>query len=193
LGAVCGPQPDGCGGTLQCGACPLGGSTPSCHDGTCVSCPDACPATCGSCVQTPDGATECAGTPVTFCQTACASDADCGGDEPRCIVSSVDRVTGTTFSLPVTCNKPGAVGICVGLAECCQPNCTGKHCGDDGCGGSCGSCGQCQQCQNGTCQSAGQVCGGTCCASDQFCCTDAGAYCCNSCCYTGCCGGTCCA
>jgi hypothetical protein len=34
------------------------------------------------------------------------------------------------------------------------PNCTGKQCGSDGCGGSCGTC-------NGTCTASGQ-CQGTC-------------------------------
>jgi hypothetical protein len=34
----------------------------------------------------------------------------------------------------------------------CTPNCTGKVCGDDGCGGSCGTCPGAQDvCQNGQC------------------------------------------
>jgi hypothetical protein len=39
----------------------------------------------------------------------------------------------------------------------CTPSCTGKVCGDDGCGGSCGTCGTGQ-----TCNSAGQCTGGSC-------------------------------
>jgi len=31
-------------------------------------------------------------------------------------------------------------------SECCQPNCDGKQCGDDGCGGSCGGCGELESC-----------------------------------------------
>lgn len=40
-------------------------------------------------------------------------------------------------------------GVCV-----CQPNCAGKNCGDDGCGGSCGECGAApNQCgEDGTCE-----------------------------------------
>jgi hypothetical protein len=34
------------------------------------------------------------------------------------------------------------------------PNCTGKNCGDDGCGGSCGSCSGGETCQNGVCTTA---------------------------------------
>ena len=33
----------------------------------------------------------------------------------------------------------------------CVTSCTGKTCGDDGCGGSCGSCSGNQTCQGGTC------------------------------------------
>jgi hypothetical protein len=84
------------------------------------------------------------------------------------------------------------VGICVAVTSCCQPDCTGKQCGDDGCGGSCGSCGPCQECQNGACQTTGQFCGGICCAlTGEFCCTDAGPYCCSTS-YVACCQGTCC-
>ena len=33
----------------------------------------------------------------------------------------------------------------------CTPNCDGKQCGDDGCGGSCGNCPDGQTCENGIC------------------------------------------
>jgi len=33
----------------------------------------------------------------------------------------------------------------------CVPNCAGKHCGDDGCGGECGSCSTGKRCENGIC------------------------------------------
>jgi len=33
----------------------------------------------------------------------------------------------------------------------CTPDCTGKDCGDDGCGGSCGTCGSGASCSNGKC------------------------------------------
>ncbi|MBL7050528.1 Hint domain-containing protein, partial [Candidatus Woesearchaeota archaeon] len=46
----------------------------------------------------------------------------------------------------------------------CIPDCVGKECGDDGCGGSCGeTCGNGETCSNGqccdTCQSLGYSCG----------------------------------
>jgi hypothetical protein len=47
----------------------------------------------------------------------------------------------------------------------CTPNCAGKECGADGCGGTCGTCGQFQFCNAGTCDvicipdCAGKECG----------------------------------
>jgi len=46
---------------------------------------------------------------------------------------------------------------------CCVPNCAGKQCGDDGCGGSCGPCNG-GSCPAGacTCPNGQTNCGGTC-------------------------------
>jgi hypothetical protein len=85
-------------------------------------------------------------------------------------------------------------GSVLGGASTCVPTCSGKACGDDGCGGSCGSCGSGQ-----TCSAAGQCMGGatcshpicstgghltascdTCaaeiCAADSFCCSANGTW-----------------
>ena len=48
----------------------------------------------------------------------------------------------------------GAGGYrCIG----CAPNCNGKVCGDDGCGGSCGACAANKTCVQGQCQCAGNA------------------------------------
>jgi len=39
---------------------------------------------------------------------------------------------------------------CEGIFECI-PNCAGKECGDDGCGGSCGACDEGYECSDGQC------------------------------------------
>jgi hypothetical protein len=50
-------------------------------------------------------------------------------------------------------------------------NCTGKNCGDDGCGGSCGNCPGGGVCQGGRCACpTGRVqCAGRCCDRGQIC------------------------
>ena len=42
-----------------------------------------------------------------------------------------------------------AEGACI---ENCVPECSGKECGDDGCGGSCGQCANDQSCVEGMCK-----------------------------------------
>ena len=55
----------------------------------------------------------------------------------------------------------------------CTPNCTGKECGDDGCGGSCGSCGTNEHCSSGSCvcDTGYTDCGGTCYTGTGRCCS----------------------
>jgi hypothetical protein len=100
----------------------------------------------------------------------------------------------------------GGGGVCV-------PNCTGKTCGDDGCGGSCGSCGAGQTCSpGGTCTGGGSCghpicstgakltascdpCATQICAADSFCCNSSWDSVCvgevASVCHQTCGGGTC--
>lgn len=57
-------------------------------------------------------------------------------------------------------------GSCVPTTPACTPSCTGKVCGDNGCGTSCGSCSGGQTCQGGrcvlTCDSGLTACTGAC-------------------------------
>ncbi|MCK5043839.1 hypothetical protein KAR52_02455 [Candidatus Pacearchaeota archaeon] len=56
-------------------------------------------------------------------------------------------------------------GTCVeGVCEGCTPDCTGKECGDDGCGGSCGPCDG--TCTDGVCEGCTPDCTGKECGSD---------------------------
>ena len=171
-GATCGPVGDGCGGTLDCGACPVGttcggGGTPSvCGAMTCR--PRTCTEQGLSCGPAGDG---CGG--VLNCG-ACAAGMTCGG-------GGTPGVCGTPACRPVTCSAQGlscgpagdgcgatlncgtcATGTCGGGGHpgvCGSPSCTpttcvaqGLRCGPagDGCGGTidCGAC------------PAGSTCGG---------------------------------
>jgi len=42
--------------------------------------------------------------------------------------------------------------------ECCVPDCSGKTCGSDGCGGSCGTCDVGDLCYQGSCNTPGSEC-----------------------------------
>jgi hypothetical protein len=60
----------------------------------------------------------------------------------RCIMN---RPCANNCVAPQYCNSSG---VC---ANACVINCSGKVCGDNGCGGSCGMCGTVDTCSNGQC------------------------------------------
>jgi len=187
MGKNCGSVSNGCGGTLNCGTCTSpqtcgGGGTPNvcgCTPTTCAaqgkncgSISNGCGGTlnCGTCTspQTCGGggtANVCGCTPTT----CAAQGKNCG---------SISNGCGGTLSCgsctaPQTCGGGGTANVCG-----CTPSCTGKNCGDNGCGGSCGSCTSPATCVSGTCTLPACSCGGdlwwpTCTAG----CYNSGSYC----------------
>ncbi|MBM4353208.1 MAG: hypothetical protein FJ109_05325 [Deltaproteobacteria bacterium] len=91
-----------------------------------------------------------------------------------------------------TSSDGGATDTAGGEAPCCVPQCEGKECGDDGCGGECGDCGKNQVCApTGQCECQFHQCGETCCDKDYTSCDDGGCcdpYCGNDCSDTSCLG-----
>ncbi len=69
--------------------------------------------------------------------------------------------------------------MCQGGTCRCRPQCDGKTCGPDGCGGSCGTCGAQEVCDGGTClctpDCGTKVCGGDGCGGSCGSCSDQGA------------------
>ncbi|MBN2497442.1 MAG: hypothetical protein JXR96_22815 [Deltaproteobacteria bacterium] len=63
------------------------------------------------------------------------------------------------------------IALCAGCSDGeCEPDCAGKDCGDDGCGGTCGpGCGELGTCVDGSCECEFEACGGTCCEDGQVC------------------------
>ena len=112
---------DGCGGS--CGECPEG---QGCASGACIQ----VPADCCSAAETPGCATS------EDCQECV-----CGADDFCC--------TGQWDDL---CAQAATTG-CAEACECqaCVPDCAGKLCGADGCGGSCGECAEGLSCVAGVC------------------------------------------
>jgi len=156
-GKSCGS--DGCGG--QCGEC-----AGQCVEGVCHAGP--------GCEPTPD-AKGCGGCGCEEC--VCKNDAWCCTNEwdGQCVDECINDCGGCPFEeKPVNCGdaacKPEESENCsncpedCGCAEgqkcyqkaCCAPNCDGKVCGDDGCGGSCGTCKEgcpdLEECVEGKCE-----------------------------------------
>jgi MYXO-CTERM domain-containing protein len=116
--------------------------TPDCTGRSCGD--DGCGGTCGAC-----GADE-------VCASAMCM---CAGATVPCGSACVDTRNDTDHC--GACDSPCAAGETCSAGTCgtgpCMPDCTGRTCGDDGCGGSCGDC-----------MTAGQVCasGGQCLCGD---------------------------
>ena len=108
---------------------------PDCEDKSCGS--DGCGGECGECSgDTPTCSFgNCVETP---CEPACNPEQECGLD---------------TCGEP-TCGDCGENGVCVGTTCVCIPDCGGKVCGPDGCGGQCGFGSDCpgdDDCVEGLC------------------------------------------
>ncbi len=130
--------------------------TPACEGKACG--PDGCGGECGTCG--PDQ--ECNAKGLCYGGPGCETQwwPGCGGCQCEACVCAMDSY----------CCWSAWDDMCVDecMTECggcgsCTPNCGGKECGSDGCGGSCGSCPQGMGCVAGTCQCvpscAGKACG----------------------------------
>lgn len=160
VGRECGP--DGCGGS--CGPCDGGACT---KQGQCEPCVPVCGGACG-----PDG---CGGT----CG-ACEDGSACGGDlqceplgSPCGSLAAAGQCNGAVLS---RCGPGGLTAVDCGAVDllcdwnpdaggydcvvaACAPACTGRACGDDGCGGACGTCPADEACDELTGQCGAALCG----------------------------------
>ena len=126
---------------LQCGDSDMG---PACGD-------NGCGGTCGECdegfmcgaVQDRGGQT------AKVCLPTCAAwcnlqSFECG---THAAVGPTDTDNGECL-----CGQCPEGDTCTDAGTCCIPDCDGKECGDDGCGGSCGQCDYEDECsEDGTC------------------------------------------
>ena len=163
---------DGCGGA--CGACI--GAQEICDGGLCAcqpdcggkSCgPDGCGGTCGACA----GQDACVGGGCV-CQPDCGGK-NCGADGCGGLCGACGVNETCTAGGICDCADGGAAcddGCCIPGEichddTCCAPDCSGKVCGSDGCGGTCGICSGSQElCDAGLCACqplcTGKECGG---------------------------------
>ena len=114
LGKQCGSWPDGCGGTLQCGACGTG-ATPACNNGICASCTAMCGASC-FCANLIDGSTQCWSRGSSTCATCTLDSPDCGAR--TCVSTATNGATNVSFSAPEIYCQISAPGVCMSLTSC---------------------------------------------------------------------------
>lgn len=170
-GLVC--DTDGCGGL--CGTC-MGTDLCAADQTSCETCVPSCAGkACGD-----DG---CGG----FCEDTCAGPMQyCDNATGTCKTGICRDTCGTRECGYVGCKVCGSNGgECTGSDVCsddgmcaCAPDCVGRACGDDGCGGQCGSCPDGLTCDGDQCgctadcagrECGSDGCGGTCGPNDGGC------------------------
>ncbi|GAB4295233.1 MAG: hypothetical protein Kow0090_10090 [Myxococcota bacterium] len=139
-GACCGK-----GETCYNAACCL----PDCAGKQCGD--DKCGGECGKCAENEicDGAQQCKCVPD--CSGKVCGGDGCGGSCGSCSANAICQDGGCVcqfLSCGAQCCSSGAQ--CYGGA-CCMPDCEGKECGDNKCGGVCGVCPGSLACENGRC------------------------------------------
>ena len=120
---------------------------------------DSCEAAVG-CINTPDNNNVCAdddlcnGTENCIAGTCTPGAALNCDDEDPCTDDSCDQQNGclNSTSADGTPCPGGDSWTCLSGACVCQPECDGKDCGDNGCGGVCGDCTGDKNCVNGLCE-----------------------------------------
>lgn len=115
----------------------------------------------------------------------CVAGMSSNGTEGRCHPQTSSGYPDSNYDCKGSCKLP----------QCpqCQPICSEKQCGGDGCGGTCGDCAQGEVCNSGQCED-GDSCTSTCSANGCACgfvCGDAcgtcpGGYSCNDGCHCQC-------
>jgi hypothetical protein len=158
--------------TRTCDSSGNWGSYGSCSSGSCSCVAGQCGATSSTCGNTisvsaspssipADGssaatlraslANGASGVSVSFSTTlGTLSPSSCTTSGGICTVALRSSSTGTAT---VTSSASGytAGTTTVSFTSSCTPNCAGKNCGSDGCGGSCGTCSSGYWCDNGVC------------------------------------------
>jgi len=163
---VCGTSCGTCSGSETCNASGRCDCTPNCSGRECGS--DGCGGSCGSC----SGSETCnaSGTCVPGTDP-CSSSSSCSACTPRggCGWCQSTGVCVSGISSGPTSGTCGDWRWTPG--DCCTPNCSGRECGSDGCGGSCGSCSGSETCNSsGRCEST-VSCGNGRCDSGETCAT----------------------
>ena len=150
----------------DCGQCEEGGICteglccyPSCEGRECGT--DGCSGWCGRCLPG-------AGCVDGQCVPLGCGDRECGDNGHGGLCGHCETPALCVNGACIAYNECGNCDdgeVCgPGPNGCCVPECNGKACGDDGCGGVCGNCGCGESCQEGQCLLT--VCDGKGCGED---------------------------
>lgn len=158
---------DGCGGACEANGCVGCCDGILCQEANVVTSCGANGASCQACDETqvceagacvagpcvPDCTDACPGAP-DGCGGACSAAPPCGGCcdvDQRCHMGDSVEFCGIDGGACFSCDP--VIEQCDPVHGCeCAPQCEGRECGEDGCGGSCGSCAEGQSCKEGKCQ-----------------------------------------
>ncbi len=124
LGRSCGTAPDGCGGTLECGVCPVGDTASCSSEGVCVGCPAACGG--AFCLNLTNGDTVCCGCVPVNCGAGCSSNAECPSGQNAVCMASFTPDDEAIMTVASICGA-GVPAICSPLIDCFGPNCGGSQ------------------------------------------------------------------
>lgn len=153
------------------GECTPAGCQPNCGDRTCGL--DGCGGTCGQCTGgdvCADG--QCSPPPPRCGDDACNGDEDCGtcpADCGNCCGDGAcDAANENCATCPADCDCEGddRCDAQAQMCEACAPQCAGRECGADGCGGTCGDCAEGVDCDNGLCAACVPQCDDRACGDD---------------------------
>ncbi|MFH0928726.1 MAG: Ig-like domain-containing protein, partial [Candidatus Aenigmatarchaeota archaeon] len=79
------------------------------------------------------------------------SSTGCSTSSGTCTVTLKSSSTGTA-TVTISASGYTSSSTVVTFTTSCTPNCAGKNCGSDGCGGTCGTCSSDSYCDNGVCR-----------------------------------------
>ena len=167
---------------------------PDCEGKDCGS--DGCDAECGECGENQECGEGLCSCTFESCAEACCAEGEVCAEDSCCMPDCQDKVCGgdgcggscgdcqelqeCTEDGQCECLFAGCAESCCPEGQvcfedaCCQPQCDGKLCGDDTCGGLCAECEPGYKCtEEFTCVCAFEGCGEDCCGAGEIC-TEAG-------------------
>jgi hypothetical protein len=98
--------------------------------------------------------------PGGYCSKPCSTSVACPTGSTCAVDAQGDNVCMANCTASTTCRASEGYSCSKSVCQACVPDCTGKECGDDGCGGACNM----PNASMPACTTAGDICSGHSCA-----------------------------